>query len=74
MGLLKTNLTQMITSEQLDTISVLERKYPNNMDLGKEVRILYRDNDFVRSYPNDMDLGKELRSILLKKRSKEATR
>ncbi len=44
------------------------------MDLGKEARILYRDNEFVRSYPNDMDLGKELRSIVLKKRSKEATR
>lgn len=64
----------MLTSEQLDTITDLERKYPNNMDLGKETRSIYRDNEFVRSYPNDMDLGKELRSIVLKKRSKEATR
>ena len=74
MGLLKNNSHAMITSEQLEIISELERKFPNNMDLGKEARILYRDNDFVRSYPNDMDLGKELRSIVLKKRLKEATR
>ncbi len=64
----------MLTSEQLDKIMDLERKYPNNMDFGKETRSIYRDSEFVRSYPNDMDLGKELRSIVLKKRSKEATR
>ena len=64
----------MITKEQLEIIAGLERQYPNNMDLGAQTRSLYRDNDYVRSIPNDMDLGKELRTIVLKKRSKEATR
>jgi len=72
MGLLK-NLTQMLTSEQLEIISSLERKYPNNMDFGRNARPNV-DREFSRSYPNDMDLGKELRSIVLKKRSKESTR
>lgn len=64
----------MFTSEQLDEISTLSMKYPNNMDLGKNARSKFRESDFVRSIPNDMDLGKNLRSILLEKISKEATR
>ena len=64
----------MFTLEQLESISALAAKYPNNMDLGKIARSKFREIDFVRSTPNDMDLGKNLRSILLEKISKEATR
>ena len=64
----------MLTTEQVEKISALATKYPNNMDLGKNARSNFIDKDFVRSTPNDMDLGKKLRSIVLEKISKEATR
>ncbi len=36
-------------------------KYPNNWDLGTEIRKLIPSNDLVRKYPNDGDLGEQLR-------------
>ena len=58
---------KMLTKEQIEIIAALAKKYPNDMDLGKNVRSLFRENSFVMTYPNDMDLGKELRKILSEK-------
>jgi hypothetical protein len=43
------------------------KKYPNNMDLGREIR---NSNipDFLeicKQYPNDMELGSKIRKIIL---------
>jgi len=41
-------------------IETLIKKYPNDYDLGSEVRKLYFD--LVKDIPNDYDLGYSLRS------------
>jgi len=46
------------------TIIELGKEFPNNQDLGKKFRSLYRDKEIARSFPNDFDLGNELRRML----------
>jgi hypothetical protein len=50
--------------ENIDTLTKLEKEFPNNMELGNNLRRLFRDNEFIISNPNDQDLGKEVRKII----------
>ena len=56
----------MLTKSDIEKVIELGKKFPNNQDLGKSARSIYRMNDFVLSFTNDFDLGKELRKIILK--------
>jgi hypothetical protein len=50
--------------ENIDTLTKLEKEFPNNMELGNNLRRLFRDNEFIISNTNDQDLGKEVRKII----------
>jgi hypothetical protein len=47
----------------------LVKKYPNNFDLGREVRMLSDNSSIIKEYcrrcPNDSKLGEQIRSIIL---------
>lgn len=51
-------------SENIEVITKLVKEFPNNMELGNNLRRLFRDNEFIISNPNDQDLGKEVRKII----------
>jgi hypothetical protein len=51
-------------NENIDILTKLEKEFPNNMELGNNLRRLFRDNEFIISNPNDQDLGKEVRKII----------
>jgi len=57
----------MLTKSDIEKVIELGKKFPNNQDLGKNFRSIYRMNDFSLATPNDFDLGNELRKIILKK-------
>jgi hypothetical protein len=61
----------MLTKLDIEKAIELGKNFPNNQDLGKNFRSIYRMNDFVLSIPNDFDLGNELRKIILKKTKKD---
>ena len=60
----------MLTKEQFDIAVVLEKQYPNNMQLGAEFRSRFIDSEIARKFNNDMDLGKVIRTEILEKNSK----
>ena len=41
-------------------------KYPNNWNLGTEIRKLMPSNELVKKYPNDGDLGEIFRRKIQK--------
>lgn len=51
-------------NENIEILTKLEKEFPNNMELGNNLRKLFRDNEFIISNPNDQDLGKEVRKII----------
>jgi hypothetical protein len=55
-----------MTDSETEITKIIElgKEFPNNQDLGKKFRSLYRDKEIARSFPNDFDLGNELRRIL----------
>ena len=55
-----------MTESETEIVKIIElgKEFPNNQDLGKRFRSLYRDKEIVRSIPNDSDLGSELRRLL----------
>jgi len=61
----------MLTKLDIEKAIELGKNFPNNQDLGKNFRSMYRTNEFVLSLPNDFDLGNELRKIILKKSKKD---
>ena len=62
-----TKIKNMLTKSDIEKVIELGKKFPNNQDLGKNFRSIYRMNDFSLAMPNDFDLGNELRKIILKK-------
>jgi len=54
----------MLTKSDIEKVIELGNKFPNNQDLGKNFRSLYRSTKIAKSIPNDFDLGNELRRIL----------
>jgi hypothetical protein len=57
----------MLTKSDIEKAVELGKKFPNNQELGKNFRSIYRTNDFVKATPNDFDLGNTLRKIILEK-------
>ena len=55
-----------MTESETEIVAIIElgKEFPNNQDLGKNFRSLYRDKEIARSFPNDFDLGNELRRML----------
>lgn len=55
-----------MTDSETEIAKIIElgKEFPNNQDLGKRFRSLYRDKKIARSIPNDFDLGNELRKLL----------
>jgi len=55
-----------MTESETEIVKIIElgKEFPNNQDLGKKFRSLYKDKEIARSFPNDFDLGNELRRIL----------
>ncbi len=53
----------LFTKQNLEIISQLQKSFPNDFEFGKEIRMRFRDNSYVRSIHNDQDLGKEIRKI-----------
>jgi len=55
-----------MTESETEIVAIIElgKEFPNNQELGKRFRSLYRDKEIVRSIPNDSDLGRELRRLL----------
>ena len=51
-------------SENIETLTQLENQFPNNMELGNNLRRLFGDNEYIISIFNDQDLGKEVRRII----------
>jgi hypothetical protein len=56
--------TKLFSNENLKILQKLSKSYPNDFDLGKEVRNLFRYDTFVKSLGNDQDLGKEIRKTI----------
>ena len=54
----------LYTKENLEIISKLEKAYPNDFDLGREIRKIYRDNSYIKSIYNDQELGKQIRKVI----------
>jgi hypothetical protein len=46
----------MLTKSDIEKAVELGKKFPNNQDLGKKFRSVYKMNEFVLSIPNDFDL------------------
>jgi hypothetical protein len=55
-----------MTDSETEIVKIIElgKEFPNNQDLGKNFRSLYRSTKIAKSLPNDFDLGNELRRIL----------
>jgi hypothetical protein len=51
-------------SNNIEVITKLEKNFPNNMELGNNLRRLFIDSDFIIPIPNDQELGKEVRKII----------
>lgn len=56
-----------MTESEIEKIIALGKEFPNNQDLGRKYRSLFRMEEFARSRPNDFDLGAALRKIILEK-------
>jgi hypothetical protein len=56
--------TKLFSNENLEILQNLSKSYPNDFDLGKQVRKLFITDTFVKSLGNDQDLGKEIRKTI----------
>lgn len=54
----------LYTKKNLDVLYQLGKSYPNDFELGKQVRNAFRENIYILSIPNDGDLGKEIRKVI----------
>lgn len=51
-------------NENIEVLIKLEKEFPNNMELGNNIRSKFMSERFVLDIPNDQDLGKEVRRII----------
>jgi len=56
--------TKLFSKENLNILKQLSNSYPNDFDLGEQVRKLFRNDSFVISLGNDEDLGGEIRKSI----------
>jgi hypothetical protein len=54
----------LFTKQNLEILVQLQKSFPNDFELGKEVRKRFKDNSYVRSLGNDQDLGREIRKVI----------
>lgn len=59
------NISTTTLFKDFDVIKALNKQYPNDGDLGREVRKLYRFDEFVMAIPNDRELGAEIRKSVV---------
>ena len=52
--------------KNIEFLTELEYKYPNDMEFGYEIRLHFRSDEFVLDIPNDQLLGKAVRKIIKK--------
>ncbi len=52
--------------ENIEVLTNLENKLPNDMEFGNELRRLFFSEKYVLSIPNDQELGKTVRKIVKK--------
>lgn len=50
--------------KNIEFLTELEHKYPNDMEFGYEIRLRFRSDEFVLDIPNDQLLGKAVRKII----------
>ena len=62
----KFTLMNMFSDENITIVKSFEKKFPNDSDLGKEIRKSFRQDLYVESMPNDKELGAGVRKILRK--------
>jgi hypothetical protein len=62
----KFTLMNMFSDENITIVKSFEKKFPNDSDLGKEIRRSFRQDLYVESMPNDKELGAGVRKILRK--------
>jgi hypothetical protein len=62
----KFTLMNMFSDENITIVKSFEKKFPNDSDLGKEIRRYFRQDLYVESMPNDKELGAGVRKILRK--------
>jgi hypothetical protein len=54
---------EIFNEENAIIVKALIKRYPNDGDLGREIRKLFRSDKFVLKLPNDRELGTEVRKI-----------
>ena len=57
--------TQLFDTKNIETLTSLVKRFPNNGDLGREVRKLFRFDGLVLTLPNDHQLGAEIRKSVV---------
>ena len=57
--------TQLFTTKNIETLKALVKQFPNDGDLGRQVRNLFRIDEFVLTIPNDRELGAEIRKSVV---------
>jgi hypothetical protein len=62
----KFTFMNIFKEENVIVVKTMIKKYPNDEDLGRKVRDLFRTDKFVTKMPNDRELGSEIRKIFLK--------
>jgi hypothetical protein len=50
-----------LIKENIEILLEFSKSYPNDRDLGSQVRSSFRNDSFVMSLPNDSTLGKVIR-------------
>lgn len=55
--------TKLFSPENFQTLKSLVRSFPNDFELGREVRKAFKNDSFVKAIgmANDQTLGKEIR-------------
>ncbi len=59
-------MENIFTQENFEKVIYLCKKYPNDMELGTNVRKEFSDYRFEKSLGNNQDLGREVRKFFHK--------
>lgn len=57
--------TNLFSKDNLETLKSLVKSYPNDFELGAQIRKHFRQDSFVMSLGNDKDLGSEIRKSVI---------
>ncbi len=59
-------MEKIFNEQDLVIVSELCKKYPNDMELGNNLRKEFSDYKFEKSLGNNQDLGREVRKFIKK--------